>query len=60
MDPAIHDLIQKLKTAVTSEDRERLSVDLETATMLACDAEMIWRDPVIITQGARTYRAYPI
>ena len=28
--------------------------------MLACDAEMLWQDPVIITQGARTYRAFPI
>ena len=59
---AIHDVIQKPKAAATAEERDRVSADLETIVMMACEPEMQWADqpPVILTQGARTYRAYPI
>lgn len=55
----IHDLIQKLKGAAIA-DRDRISVDLETAVRMACDLEMQWDAPAIIRHNNRTYRAYPI
>lgn len=59
---AIFDLIDKMKAAVTSEQREAASVDLKTLVQLASEPELDWAEhpPVILTQGARTYRAYPI
>lgn len=59
---AIFDLIDKMKAAVTIEDRERESADLKTLVLMASDPELDWAEhpPVILTQGARTYRAYPI
>ena len=60
MHPAILDLIQRMKTAATLQEREKLSVDLETAVRMACDPEMTWGAPTFIRQGECVYRAYPI
>ena len=59
---AIFDLIDKMKVAATVEQREAASVDLKTLVLIASDPELDWAEhpPVILTQGARTYRAYPI
>ena len=58
----IYSLVQKLKDAVPALERERIGADLETAIAFNPDAEMQWGDnpPIIITQGQRAYRAYPI
>ena len=59
---AIFDLIDKMKVAATVEQREATSDDLKTLVLMASDPELDWSEhpPVILTQGARTYRAYPI
>jgi hypothetical protein len=56
----VKNLIQKLKGAATSEERERASADLTTAVMMAAEPELMFEPPVIIRQNNRTYRAYPI
>lgn len=58
---AIFQLIDRMKAASMSE-REAASADLKTLIMMATDPELSWAEqpPVILTQGARTYRAYPI
>lgn len=55
-------LIEKMRTAATAQDRDRLSADLATSVMMASEPELEWAEhpPVILMQGARTYRAYPI
>lgn len=55
----VYSLIDKLKSA-SVEERERVSADLKTAVMLASDPEVSWVEPVIISQGGRFYRAFPI
>lgn len=52
-------LIDKMKLAASAEERERASADLKTVVMMAAEPEMEWaeRNPVILTQGGRTYRA---
>ena len=59
---AIFDMIDKMKAATTAEQREAASVDLKTMVLMAADPELDWAEhpPVILTQGARTYRAYPL
>lgn len=58
---AIFSLIDKMKVAA-SADREAISADLKTLVMMASDPELDWYEqpPVILTQGQRVYRAYPI
>ena len=51
-------MIDKMK-AMAGAELERASADLKTVVMMAADPEMEWldRQPVILTQGGRTYRA---
>lgn len=51
-------LIDKLLT-VSAADLPRATADLKTVVMMAAEPEMEWadRNPVILTQGGRTYRA---
>ena len=59
---SIFDMIDKMKDATTVEERIRCSADLKTLMLIATDPELEMAEnrPVILTQGARTYRAYPI
>lgn len=59
---SIFAMIDRMKSASTDQQRERASADLKTAILMASDPEMEWaaNPPVILTQGARTYRAWPI
>lgn len=59
---AIFTMIDKMKNLATQQERDEASSDLKTVVMMASDPELEWaeRPPVILTQGARTYRAYPI
>ncbi len=54
----ILNMIDRMKT-LAGADLERASADLKTAVMMAAEPEMEWvdRNPVIISQGGRTYRA---
>ena len=56
---AVHDLIQKLKDA-SAEERDRVSADLETLVMMVAEPEIQWQAPLILRQGNKSYRAYPI
>ena len=54
-------MIDRLK-GIAASDMERATADLKTVVMMAADPELEWAEhpPVILTQGARTYRAFPI
>lgn len=56
---AVHAMIQKLKDAA-SDDRERVSADLETLVMMVAEPEIQWEAPLILRQNNRSYRAYPL
>jgi hypothetical protein len=56
-------MIDKMKAvALDPAAVERASTDLATAFMMASDPELEMAEnrPVILTQGQRVYRAYPI
>lgn len=55
-------MIDKMKNLATQQERDEASSDIKTVVMMASEPEMAWAEhpPVILTQGARTYRAYPI
>jgi hypothetical protein len=55
-------MIDRMKSLSTQRERDEASADLKTVVMMASDPELNWAEhpPVILTQGARTYRAYPI
>lgn len=60
---AILDMIQKLKAKANEPEAVvRCCADLATVVLMASEPELEWAEqpPVILTQGARTYRAYPI
>ena len=55
-------MIDRMKSLTTQEARDEASADLKTVVMMASEPEMEWLDhpPVILMQGQRAYRAYPI
>ncbi len=55
-------MIDKMKSLATQQERDEASADLKTVVLLASEPELNWLDhpPVILMQGQRTYRAYPI
>ena len=58
----ILDMIQKMKEVAADPAIRAMSDDLATIVMMAADPEldMAEHPPVILNQGGRVYRAYPI